>query len=138
MERPNGIFIMADQMRATASHLYREGACPTPSLTELAERGVLYELAFTPHPLCVPARTSIMTSRYPHSTGARRNETLMPEGATHAFKIWKKEGFTTGLIGKNHCYDRQEDLDLFDIYCELGHRGRPDYQRRCVPSLSTR
>lgn len=125
MDRPNVIFIMADQMRATASHLYRESACHTPSLAALAERGVLYRLAFTPHPLCVPARTSIMASRYPHSTGARRNETLMPEGVNHAFRIWKREGFTTGLIGKNHCFDRPEDLELFDVYCELTHRGRP-------------
>ncbi len=124
--RPNVIIIMADQMRATASHLYRDGACPTPSLAALADRGVRYDLAFTPHPLCVPARTSIMTSRYPHSTGARRNETLMPAGANHAFRIWKQEGFTTGLIGKNHCYDRPEDLQLFDVYCELSHRGRPE------------
>ncbi len=50
----------------------------------------------------------------------------MPEGVNHAFRIWKRKGFTTGLIGKNHCFDRPEDLELFDVYCELTHRGRPD------------
>ncbi|MEX0760949.1 MAG: sulfatase-like hydrolase/transferase [Dehalococcoidia bacterium] len=123
MSQPNVLFIMADQMKATASTLYSEIGAETPSLARLSREGVRFQNAVTPHPLCVPARTSVMTSRYPHSTGCRRNETLMPAGEPHAFSIWKEAGFVTGLIGKNHCYDRQEDLCLFDVRCEIGHRG---------------
>ena len=97
----------------------------TPSLERLASEGVRFENPITPHPLCVPARTSVMTGRYPHSTGCRRNETLMPENEQHAFRIWKENGFTTGLIGKNHCFVEQSDLDLFDVRCEISHAGLP-------------
>ncbi len=123
--RPNVLFIMADQMKWSILRMYSEIGIETPALEQLAERGVRFETAITPHPLCVPARTSVMTSRYPHSTGCRRNETLMPGGEVHAFRIWKEAGYVTGLIGKNHCFVRDEDLELFDVRCEISHRGLP-------------
>lgn len=122
---PNILFIMSDQMKATASHLYGNSFCETPSLARLAEDGVLYENAITPHPLCVPARVSVWTSRFPHSHGGRRNETLMPPGQDHAFRLWKQAGYRTGLIGKNHCFTSASDRALFDIWCEIGHGGLP-------------
>ena len=120
-ERPNVLVIMTDQQKATASHLYGNTFCETPSMERLANEGVLFEGAFTPHPLCVPARISLWTSQFPHSHGGRRNQTLMPEDATHAFQLWKDAGYHTGLIGKNHCFERAEDLALFDTWCEIGH-----------------
>jgi arylsulfatase A-like enzyme len=123
MTRPNVLFIMCDQLKATALSVYGNRVCVTPSLERLARQGVTVENAITPHPLCVPARTAIMASRYPHQIGTRRNETLMPARVTHAFSVWKSAGYTTGLIGKNHCFDRPEDLDLMDVRGELWHRG---------------
>ncbi len=125
MKRPNVLFIMADQLKWSGLRMYSEIGVETPSVDRLAERGVMYRYAITPHPLCVPARTSVMTGRYPHSTGCRRNETLMPESETHAFQIWRDAGYTTGLIGKNHCFVTEDDLALFDVRCEMGHGGLP-------------
>ncbi|MCZ6634522.1 MAG: sulfatase-like hydrolase/transferase [bacterium] len=123
MDRPNVIVMVSDQMKATASHLYGSTFCETPAMERLAKDGVLFQHAVTPHPLCVPCRISLWTSQFPHSHGGRRNQTLMPAGATHAFQIWKAAGYHTGLIGKNHCFESQEDLDLFDTWCEIGHTG---------------
>ena len=125
MKRPNVLWILADQLKWSGLQMYSEIGVPTPSLERLAERGVMYRHAITPHPLCVPARTSMMTARYPHSTGCRRNETLMPDRETHAFQIWRDAGYTTGLIGKNHCYVSDDDLALFDVRCEISHGGLP-------------
>ncbi len=122
---PNVIFIIADQLKATALQMYSEIGIPTPSLERMADEGVMYRHAVTPHALCVPARVSMMTGRYAHSTGARRNETLMPSGQLHAFRIWKELDYTTGLIGKNHCFIEQDDLDLLDVRCEMSHGGLP-------------
>ncbi len=124
--RPNVLFIMVDQMKWSALRMYSEIGIEAPSLERLASRGVMFQHAITPHPLCVPARTSVMTGRYPHSTGCRRNETLMPKHETHAFEIWQEAGYTTALIGKNHCFAEQVDLDLFDVRCEISHAGLPD------------
>ncbi len=122
---PNIVFIVADQMKASALKMYSDIGIETPNLEKLAQHGVKFENAITPHPLCVPARVSMMTSRYPHSTGSRRNETLMPSNQLHAFRIWKELGYTTGLFGKNHCFIQNSDLDLIDVRCELSHMGLP-------------
>jgi arylsulfatase len=120
---PNVIFIIADQIKWSALRMYSEIGIETPSLERLASEGVRFEIGITPHALCVPARVSMMTSRFAHSTGARRNETLMPPGELHAFRIWKELGYTTGLIGKNHCFIQQSDLDTLDVRLELSHGG---------------
>lgn len=122
-KHPNVIFIIADQMKWSALRMYSEIGIETPSLERLADEGVRFETGITPHALCVPARVSMMTSRYAHSTGARRNETLMPPGELHAFRIWKELGYTTGLIGKNHCFIQRSDLETLDVRLELSHRG---------------
>lgn len=120
---PNVIFIIADQMKWSALRMYSDIGIETPSLERLASEGVRFENGITPHALCVPARVSMMTSRYAHSTGARRNETLMPPGELHAFRIWKELGYTTGLIGKNHCFIQESDLATLDVRLELSHGG---------------
>jgi choline-sulfatase len=125
INRPNVIVIMSDQMKATASHLYGNTFCETPALGRLADEGVLYEYAVTPHPLCVPARVSLWTSQWPHSHGSRRNQTLMDPDAVHAFELWKDAGYHTGLIGKNHCFEAPEDLDHFDVLNVVGSGGIP-------------
>ncbi len=125
MNRPNVLFIVADQLKWSGLRMYSEIGVETASLERLAERGVTYRHAITPHPLCVPARTSMMTGRYPHSTGCRRNETLMPPNETHAFQFWRDAGYTTGLIGKNHCFVTEEDLALLDVRCDMSHGGLP-------------
>ncbi|MFO7905139.1 MAG: sulfatase-like hydrolase/transferase [Pirellulaceae bacterium] len=123
MNKPNVLVIMSDQFKATASHLWGNTFCQTPSLERMVDEGVQFQNAFTPHPLCVPARVSLWRSQFPHAHGSRRNELLMWTGGPHAFQIWKDEGFDVGLIGKNHCFDRPEDLDLFDVWCEISHGG---------------
>ncbi|MEY3021681.1 MAG: hypothetical protein RIS86_879, partial [Planctomycetota bacterium] len=121
--RPNVLVVMADQLRATASALHHPSGVATPAYARLAASGVRFDAACTPHPLCVPARVSLWTGRWPHAHGARRNETLMPPHETHAFHVWREHGFELGLIGKNHCFTAA-DQPLFDVWCELGHEGR--------------
>ena len=124
-DRPNVVFIVADQMKWNTLRMYSEIGIEAPSLERLAEEGVRFENGVTPHPLCVPARVSMMTSRFAHSTGSRRNETLMPPGELHAFRIWKDLGYSTGLIGKNHCFQDPSDLETIDVVCELPHLRPP-------------
>ena len=77
-KKPNVIFIISDEMKASSLRMYSKHGVKTPNLENLASRGILYKNAITPHPLCVPARTSLVTSRFPSSTGCRRNETFLP------------------------------------------------------------
>ncbi len=122
----NTILIMADQMKATASHLYSQYGIRTPGLERMAKLGVRYENATTPHPLCVPARVAMWTAQNPHRTGSTVNKTPMPSGIPHAAHWWKAAGYELALLGKNHCFCEQSDYDLFDVWCEIEHYGFKD------------
>ncbi|MBV7339760.1 sulfatase-like hydrolase/transferase [Chloroflexi bacterium TSY] len=124
---PNVLIIMTDQQKATASHLYGNTFCETPAMARLADEGVLFQNAFTPHPLCMPARFAFWTSQWPHTNGARRNQTPMPIGANHAARLWQEAGYHVGLIGKNHCFENVEDQALFNTWCEISHGGLPNH-----------
>ena len=123
MNQPNFIIVMTDQQKATAIDLYG-GQVKTPNLARLVADGILYERCYTPHPLCVPARVSFWTGRWPHSHGARANETPMPAGETHFACVLHDHGYTLGHFGKNHCFT-QEDFDrYFDRVFLAGHGDR--------------
>ena len=64
---PNIVFIMTDQHSADAlSCRMGDRYLKTPALDRLAARGTFFSRAYTPNPLCMPARNSIFTGRYPH------------------------------------------------------------------------
>jgi arylsulfatase A-like enzyme len=125
-DRLNILVVMCDQLKATAIGPYGNSLCPTPQLARLAATGTRYDLAMTPHPLCVPARTSVWTSQYSSSHGSQRNQIYLQPGRRHAFQIWKRAGYRCGLIGKNHCFREPDDLGLFDDWCEVDHLGLPE------------
>src|SRR5215207_5173887 len=116
---------MTDQQKATAIRLYSELGVPTPSLERLAARGVRFESCYTPHPLCVPARVSFWTGRYPHQHGSRTNELPMQPGQPHLASTLKGAGYRLALFGKNHCFPPAEEAALFDEPFVFSHGG-PD------------
>ena len=73
MNPTNYLIIICDQLSATALSAYGNTYSRTPNLDRLAERSAIYEYAYTPCPLCQPARASFWTSRYPHETMVRTN-----------------------------------------------------------------
>ncbi|CAA9236798.1 MAG: Arylsulfatase [uncultured Chloroflexi bacterium] len=122
MSRPNILVVMTDQQKATSLGLYGNPDVRTPALESLAAGGLLYRRAYTPHPLCVPARASFWTGRYPHQHGSRSNELLLREGEEHAARALHAAGYALALIGKNHCF-RPADLGLFEHTYSAGHTG---------------
>lgn len=118
--RPNLLVIMVDQLRASALSLYGNAGEPsgprTPHLDALAASGVLYRNAFTPYPVCVPARVALWTGRWPHLTGSRTNGVYLQPGETHLPQLLKGAGYASGLIGKNHCFDEAGIGRYFDVY----------------------
>jgi len=65
-EKHNVLLITADQLRSDALGCYGNTVCRTPNLDRLAQGGVVFENAFTPNPICVPARACITTGNYSH------------------------------------------------------------------------
>lgn len=71
----NILLIMADQLAAHALTRPRpeDAHFSTPNLDRLAASSTVFTEAYTPFPLCVPARSAMVTGRYPHQLGIMAN-----------------------------------------------------------------
>ena len=102
---PNIVFIMTDQHSADAlSCRMGDRYLKTPALDRLAARGTFFSRAYTPNPLCMPARNSIFTGRYPHETGVTDNTktTLNARDFVTMGTYFLQAGYQTAYFGKWH------------------------------------
>lgn len=68
-ERPNIVFILADDLGWMDLSCYGSSFDETPAIDQLAARGLRFTQAYTACPVCSPTRSSIMTGKYPTRTG---------------------------------------------------------------------
>jgi arylsulfatase A-like enzyme len=68
-DRPNILFILADDLGWRDTALYGSAFCRTPNIDRLATRGMTFSRAYSASPLCSPTRASILTGLYPARVG---------------------------------------------------------------------
>ncbi|NLF32253.1 MAG: sulfatase-like hydrolase/transferase, partial [Planctomycetes bacterium] len=78
MSQPNVLFIFTDQLRADALGAAGDPIIRTPNLDRLAAEGVRFDSAYSPCPVCVPARCSLIFGQYTDRTGCYENNYAMP------------------------------------------------------------
>ena len=101
----NILFVLTDQMRYDAIHAHGNSMVKTPVLDKLAEHGVSFTRAYTPCPVCVPARYTLHTGEMPHKTGVYENYTLPSEKVRKSFmQHLQDNGYETFGAGKNAFY----------------------------------
>jgi choline-sulfatase len=66
MTADNLVFVISDEHRARALSCAGHPIVKTPNIDAIAERGTRFTAAYTPCPICVPARASLATGRYVH------------------------------------------------------------------------
>jgi arylsulfatase A-like enzyme len=120
--QPNVLILMCDQLKAGAIGLYGNADVKTPNLERLAAKGALYQRHYVTAPMCVPSRTAFWTGMYPHNTGVRHNQVLMPTDQANYARLLDEAGYDLALFGKDHCF-QGADRDLFKTRLELGHQG---------------
>lgn len=101
-KKPNIIFIFSDQQRRDTIGCYGQVLNVTPNLDKLAEEGVIFENAFTPQPVCGPARACIQTGKYATQTGCFKNDIALNKEEKTIAHYMSDAGYRTGYIGKWH------------------------------------
>jgi choline-sulfatase len=110
----NLLILMSDEHQARAMGCAGHPVVQTPHLDALAARGLRFASAYTPSPICVPARAAFATGRPIHEI--RRWDNAMPydgsiPGWGHALQ---RGGIPVESIGKLH-YRSAEDPAGFDV-----------------------
>lgn len=110
----NFLILMSDEHTRKVLGCYGNSVVKTPNLDRLAARGTRFADAYTPCPICVPARACFATGLYGHQTGHWDNATPytgVPESWGHRLQ---RNGNRVGSIGKLH-YRNAEDPTGLDF-----------------------
>lgn len=99
---PNILILMSDEHRFDVSGFAGNKVVRTPFLDSLAKDAVIFENAYTPSPVCIPARQCIAAGQYPRTCGVESyGEDLTPNYQTFA-KTFTQNGYKTAAAGKLH------------------------------------
>lgn len=101
-ERPNILFLFADQMHAFAMGCMGTEDIHTPNLDELASEGVLFRNCYSNAPVCTPFRATLVSGQYGSQTDTLRNGRYLPEGTRTLAGALNDAGYRTGWVGKWH------------------------------------
>ena len=109
-ERPNIVFIMADDLGIGDLSSHGAKDMMTPNIDKLMESGCRFDNAYANCPVCSPTRAAFLTGRYPDMVGVPgvirthrvNNWGYLSESAKTLPQVLKSEGYHTALIGKWH------------------------------------
>ena len=118
-QRPNIIFISAEQQRGDTLHCNGANWMRTPNLDALAQESVLFTHAFSCAATCVSSRAAFYTALYPHNTGIYGF--YRSSGRLHWLHRLREQGYHTVHIGKTHLPHDGWDESI----AELGNKYQP-------------
>ncbi|MFT3845166.1 MAG: arylsulfatase [Lacibacter sp.] len=106
-QKPNVIFIYADDLGYGDLSCYGAIKINTPNLDKLAKGGLRFTNAHTTSATCTPSRYALMTGRYPwrqKGTGILPGDAalIIPTEKITLPKVFKQAGYKTAVIGKWH------------------------------------
>ncbi len=99
----NVVVILADDHALKVTGTYGNEIINTPNIDALSATGVTFTRSYCNAPICSASRQSLLTGKYPHSTGVNLLFTPFPdEGNITIAEHLRERGYATGLIGKTH------------------------------------
>lgn len=101
-EKPNIVFVFADQWRRSATGFAGNHDVQTPNLDRFAGNAIDFTNAISGCPVCCPARASLLTGAYPHQHGIFVNDVPLGNSHTTLGEAFAGEGYATAYIGKWH------------------------------------
>ncbi|HEX6984546.1 MAG TPA: sulfatase [Planctomycetaceae bacterium] len=101
-DRPNFLVFIADDLGAEDCGAYGHPHLRTPNLDRLASQGLRFDQAILTCSSCSPSRASILTSRYPHDTGAHQLHLPLPGDRVTISEVLRDAGYHTAAVGKWH------------------------------------
>jgi arylsulfatase A len=106
-QKPNIIFIFADDLGYGDIGCYGQQKIETPNIDKLAQQGIKFTQFYSGSTVCAPARSSFLTGLHTGHTQVRGNKPFAPEGETPLpdsvvtfVKLLQQNGYATAAFGK--------------------------------------
>ncbi len=107
-DKPNIVYVFADQMRSTAMGCVGVENVHTPNLDRFAAQGTRFANAISNTPICSPARATLISGLHTLSHGLVNNDIPLRTDVRSIAHCLNDEGYRCGYVGKWHidCADR--------------------------------
>jgi len=138
--QPNILVFLSDDHAQWLQKAYGNSEVLTPNMARIAQKGVRMQNAFTPCPVCSPARASFFTGRMPSQHGIHDwiEETKQAyaynwlQGEILISSLLKDAGYNTGLVGKWHCGEEHVPHPGFNYWFsywvnQYPHKGKQSF-----------
>ena len=142
-QKPNIIYILADDMGIGDLGAYGQKIIQTPNIDKLASKGIKFTQHYSGAAVCAPSRSTLMTGKHTGHTPIRGNKAVaknkegqipLPKNSITIAEILKNKGYRTGMFGKwglgfGEGDPNNQGFDEFYGYnCQrLAHRYYPPY-----------
>ena len=118
--KPHILLLINDEHRADVLPIESNAHIRTPNLDQIIDRGFYFRNAYTPSPICVPARQSFLSGLYPRNCGSLNFGDAMPSEVLTIPGHLSRYGYTTCLAGmmefvgpdQMHGWQRRIGLDI--------------------------
>ena len=101
-KKPNILVLMSDEHRFDVSGFSGNKVVRTPVLDKLAKEAVVFTNAYTPSPVCIPARQCIAAGQFPRTCGVENYGQDLPANYQTFAKTLVQNGYRTVAAGKLH------------------------------------
>lgn len=138
-ERPNIIYLLADDQNTLSVGCYGNDEVQTPHMDQLGEDGMIFDKHYNTTSICMASRANVMTGMYEYKAGANFGHGNMTQA------VWKKSypmllkeaGYFTAFGGKfgfeveGHGYECGEYFDMWG-----GGKGQTQFKTAKNPSMA--
>ena len=126
MSRPNVLFVIADDHAPAAISSYGASLVATPNLDRLASEGARFDRCFCTNSICTPARATVLTGKYSHTTGIRTLNDVIDHTRERTLGMMLHDaGYQTAALGKWHLgHGGNSDPVGFDHWSVLPVQGK--------------
>ena len=102
MKKPNILFLLCDEHRFDVLGYAGNRIIKTPVLDSLAKQAVVFNNAYTPSPICIPARQCLMSGCLPKHCGCEEYGQDLPAGSMTFARCLAAAVYETVACGKLH------------------------------------
>ena len=119
---PNVVLLLADDLGINELGIYGQKKIETPNIDNLAKAGLMFTNFYAGSAVCSASRAVLVTGKNPAKVAIRGNAAYLDKNrwegkaldyqSTTIGEMFKKEGYTTGFVGKWHL-DNPDDIDTW-------------------------
>ncbi|KAI0410297.1 arylsulfatase B [Xylaria grammica] len=123
-QRPNILFIMADDHASKAISSYGAGINQTPNIDRLATEGMRFNHCYVTNSICTPSRAAILTGTHNHVNGVMTLDDSINKHIPNVAKHLRTGGYRTAMVGKWHLGEgARHEPSGFDYWSVLPGQG---------------